>query len=117
MYNNLFKQKRIPVTVTHTSGLGFPYIISFHYIMMYIQQEDSKDTEVAAGGKVARVSPERAEPASSTTGAPPPPPAALLPPDWSVEDVIGFIAAADHALAAHADLFRRHVTIFYDLFY
>ncbi|XP_038214298.1 polycomb protein Scm-like, partial [Zerene cesonia] len=64
-----------------------------------------------AGGvaeKVARVSPERAEPASSTTGAPPPPPAARAPPDWSVEDVIGFIAAADLALAAHADLFRKH---------
>ncbi|KAI5631175.1 mbt repeat domain-containing protein [Phthorimaea operculella] len=60
------------------------------------------------GGKIARVSPERPEPASSTTGAPPPPAPATAPADWSVEDVIGFIAAADPALAAHADLFRKH---------
>ncbi|KAM3964950.1 LOW QUALITY PROTEIN: polycomb protein Scm [Aphomia sociella] len=59
------------------------------------------------GGKMARVSPERPEPASSTTGAPPPL-TCLTPADWSVEDVIGFIAAADQALAAHADLFRKH---------
>ncbi|XP_013173235.1 PREDICTED: polycomb protein Scm isoform X1 [Papilio xuthus] len=58
--------------------------------------------------KMARVSPERPEPASSTTGAPPPPSPATPPGDWSVEDVIGFIAAADQALAAHADLFRKH---------
>lgn len=61
---------------------------------------------------MGRVSPERAEPASSTTttsGAPPPPPPQTPPGDWSVEDVIGFIAAADQALAAHADLFRKHV--------
>nr|CAB3506905.1 unnamed protein product [Spodoptera littoralis] len=50
----------------------------------------------------------RPEPASSTTGAPPPPSPATPPADWSVEDVIGFIAAADPALAAHADLFRKH---------
>ncbi|XP_045769428.1 polycomb protein Scm [Maniola jurtina] len=61
-----------------------------------------------AGGKLARVSPERPEPATSTTGAPPPPAPAAAPADWSVEDVIGFIAAADPALAAHADLFRKH---------
>ncbi|KAL0830662.1 hypothetical protein ABMA28_002799 [Loxostege sticticalis] len=61
-----------------------------------------------AGGKMARVSPERPEPASSTTGAPPPPAPSAPPADWSVEDVIGFIAAADQALAAHADLFRKH---------
>ncbi|XP_050674829.1 polycomb protein Scm [Leptidea sinapis] len=58
--------------------------------------------------KLARISPERPEPASSTTGAPPPPPSAVAPADWSVEDVIGFIAAADPALAGHADLFRKH---------
>ncbi|XP_023954325.1 polycomb protein Scm [Bicyclus anynana] len=62
----------------------------------------------ASGVKMARVSPERPEPASSTTGAPPPPSPAAAPADWSVEDVIGFIAAADQALAAHADLFRKH---------
>ncbi|XP_039754917.1 polycomb protein Scm [Pararge aegeria] len=61
-----------------------------------------------SGIKMARVSPERPEPASSTTGAPPPPSPATAPADWSVEDVIGFIAAADQALAAHADLFRKH---------
>ncbi|XP_047530895.1 polycomb protein Scm [Vanessa atalanta] len=61
-----------------------------------------------SGGKMARVSPERPEPASSTTGAPPPPSPTTAPADWSVEDVIGFIAAADQALAAHADLFRKH---------
>ncbi|KAH9627684.1 hypothetical protein HF086_016838 [Spodoptera exigua] len=61
-----------------------------------------------SSGKLARVSPERPEPASSTTGAPPPPSPAAPPADWSVEDVIGFIAAADPALAAHADLFRKH---------
>ncbi|XP_021181737.3 polycomb protein Scm [Helicoverpa armigera] len=68
-----------------------------------------------SGGKLARVSPERVaspgeppEPASSTTGAPPPPSPAAPPADWSVEDVIGFIAAADQALATHADLFRKH---------
>ncbi|XP_045522403.1 polycomb protein Scm [Pieris brassicae] len=71
-------------------------------------QEGSKVNGEGPGAKLARVSPERPEPASSTTGAPPPPPAALAPPDWSVEDVIGFIAAADQALAAHADLFRKH---------
>ncbi|KAJ0183346.1 hypothetical protein K1T71_001322 [Dendrolimus kikuchii] len=60
------------------------------------------------GGKRARVSPERAEVASSTTGLPSPPAPASPPADWSVEDVIGYIAAADHALAAHADLFRKH---------
>lgn len=63
-----------------------------------------------SGSKLARVSPERAEPASSTTGAPPPPAPGSAPADWSVEDVIGFIAAADQVLAAHADLFRRHVS-------
>ncbi|XP_061378541.1 polycomb protein Scm [Danaus plexippus] len=61
-----------------------------------------------SGCKLARVSPERPEPASSTTCAPPPPAPAAAPADWSVEDVIGFIAAADQALAAHADLFRKH---------
>ncbi|KAI8421827.1 hypothetical protein MSG28_009776 [Choristoneura fumiferana] len=62
----------------------------------------------SSGAKMARVSPERPEPASSTTGAPPPPAPGAPPADWSVEDVIGFIAAADNALAAHADLFRKH---------
>ncbi|CAH0399852.1 unnamed protein product [Chilo suppressalis] len=62
----------------------------------------------SSGGKMARISPDRPEPASSTTGAPPPPSPASLPADWSVEDVIGFIAAADQVLAAHADLFRKH---------
>lgn len=66
--------------------------------------------ESCSGGKMARVSPERPEPASSTTGAPPPPAPGAPPADWSVEDVIGFIAAADQALAAHADLFRKHVS-------
>lgn len=64
-----------------------------------------------SSGKLARVSPERPEPASSTTGAPPPPSPSSPPADWSVEDVIGFIAAADQALAAHADLFRKHVSV------
>ncbi|CAG5027889.1 unnamed protein product [Parnassius apollo] len=77
------------------------------------QNESPADSAVngtveASGGKMARVSPERPEPASSTTGAPPPPSPATPPADWSVEDVIGFIAAADQALAAHADLFRKH---------
>ncbi|XP_063534943.1 polycomb protein Scm [Cydia strobilella] len=68
----------------------------------------------SSGGKLARVPAERESGvgvASSTTsaaGAPPPPGAGAAPPDWSVEDVIGFIAAADPALAAHADLFRKH---------
>ncbi|XP_011555628.3 polycomb protein Scm [Plutella xylostella] len=66
----------------------------------------SEDTSVSASSnKMARVV---GEAATSTTGAPPPPPPAAPPADWSVEDVIGFIAAADNALAAHADLFRKH---------
>ncbi|CAK1555152.1 unnamed protein product [Leptosia nina] len=71
-------------------------------------KSEGSSVESEGPAKLARVSPERPEPASSTTGAPPPPPAALAPPEWSVEDVIGFIAAADQALAAHADLFRKH---------
>lgn len=68
-------------------------------------------TGESSGAKMARVSPERPEPASSTTGAPPPPAPGSPVGEWSVEDVIGFIAAADQALAAHADLFRKHVSI------
>lgn len=68
----------------------------------------SEECGGGGGGKRARVSPERAEPASSTTGLPSPPSLASPPADWSVEDVIGYIAAADQALAAHADLFRKH---------
>lgn len=53
--------------------------------------------------------PEAPEPASSTTsGAAAAPPPAKPPADWTIEDVIGFIAAADIALAVHADLFRKH---------
>lgn len=32
------------------------------------------------------------------------------PTEWSIEDVIQFIAATDPALAIHADLFRKHVS-------
>lgn len=79
-------------------------------------QEDKEEGSVngtgeSSGAKMARVSPDRPEPASSTTGAPPPPSPTSPPADWSVEDVIGFIAAADQALAAHADLFRKHVSV------
>lgn len=77
-----------------------------------IQEETAGSSVNGSGecssGKMARVSPERPEPASSTTGAPPPPAPGAPPVDWSVEDVIGFIAAADQALATHADLFRKH---------
>ncbi|NP_001188365.1 polycomb protein Scm [Bombyx mandarina] len=76
-----------------------------------LNDENIANAEECSASKVGRVSPERAEPASSTTttsGAPPPPPPQTPPGDWSVEDVIGFIAAADQALAAHADLFRKH---------
>nr|ADO33057.1 sex comb on midleg [Biston betularia] len=68
----------------------------------------SPDESSPGPGKIARGSRDRLEPASSTTGAPPPPAPHTPPADWSVEDVIGFIAAADQALAAHADLFRKH---------
>ncbi|XP_041980214.1 polycomb protein Scm [Aricia agestis] len=68
-------------------------------------QNDTEPPKAEPSTKLARVS--SPEVASSTTSAPPPPPAAA-PADWSVEDVIGFIAAADTALAAHADLFRKH---------
>lgn len=31
--------------------------------------------------------------------------------DWSIEEVIQFITATDPALAVHADLFRKHVSL------
>lgn len=32
--------------------------------------------------------------------------------DWKIEDVIQYISTADSSLAVHADLFRRHVSLF-----
>lgn len=32
------------------------------------------------------------------------------PSEWSIEEVIQYIAATDPALAIHADLFRKHVS-------
>ncbi|KAI8421830.1 hypothetical protein MSG28_009778 [Choristoneura fumiferana] len=54
-------------------------------------QDDSAGSSLngdSSGAKMARVSPERPEPASSTTGAPPPPAPGAPPADWSVEDEI-----------------------------
>lgn len=34
------------------------------------------------------------------------------PSEWSVEDVIEFIAETDSALSIYADLFRKHVSIY-----
>jgi hypothetical protein len=33
--------------------------------------------------------------------------------DWTIEDVIQFIAVTDPALAIHADLFRKHVSSYF----
>ena len=41
-----------------------------------------------------------------------PPPLKGLPMDWSIEEVIQFIATNDPVLAIHADLFRKHVSNF-----
>jgi hypothetical protein len=42
-------------------------------------------------------------------------PTQLLPKgqttDWTIEDVIQFIAITDPTLAVHADLFRKHVSV------
>lgn len=91
-------------------------IILISHISNHLLQEETagsgmNGTGESSGTKMARVSPERPEPASSTTGAPPPPAPGAPVGEWSVEDVIGFIAAADQALAAHADLFRKHVSV------
>lgn len=48
--------------------------------------------------------------ASSTTSHPEKPkaPPSSPPSEWSIEEVIQYIASVDLALASHADLFRRH---------
>lgn len=40
------------------------------------------------------------------------------PAEWTIEDVIHYIALTDPALGQHADLFRKHVTlIFFSFFF
>lgn len=36
------------------------------------------------------------------------------PIDWSIEEVIQYIESNDNSLAVHGDLFRKHVSIYYD---
>lgn len=78
-------------------------------------QEDEHDEEgPSAGtsnGKVARVSPEPATSTTDPSGVVAPLAPTTAPIEWSVEDVIQYIASADQALAAHADLFRKHVSL------
>lgn len=38
------------------------------------------------------------------------------PAEWTIEDVIHYIALTDPALGQHADLFRKHVTLIFFLF-
>lgn len=38
------------------------------------------------------------------------------PSEWSIEDVIHFIASTDPALAVHAELFRKHVSIVFGIY-
>lgn len=39
------------------------------------------------------------------------------PAEWTIEDVIHYIALTDPALGQHADLFRKHVIFIFYLFY
>lgn len=49
------------------------------------------------------------EAATSTTHSEAPPKTPSDPSEWSIEDVIQYIAFIDPALGTHADLFRKHV--------
>lgn len=51
-------------------------------------------------------------PVAASPPAPPrPAPPSQAPSEWSIDEVIDFIAASDPGMAVHADLFRKHVSI------
>ncbi|GLG97588.1 Polycomb protein SCMH1 [Gryllus bimaculatus] len=52
--------------------------------------------------------PAEQEAATSTTHSEAPPKTPADPSEWSIEDVIQYIAFVDPVLGAHADLFRKH---------
>lgn len=64
-------------------------------------------TSISSTGNVSTPAPQ--QPAEKVTRS-------TSPNEWSVEDVIAFIADTDPALSIYADLFRKHVSITTTLF-